>query len=350
MDLGKSCEVSHPSKRKPAKKGPPMFSNLSRRGTMRGSLALPFLALGAPGQAWAAERMVVSEYGIVLNSLPWAVAQSSGLLAREHTGVDGFVGANGGGAAVRNMLASDLAFAEISVPAAISASQAGMDVRFVFSAVNNIGELSWVVPSNSPIRTLQDLKGKKLAFTSPRSVTEMILRIIFTKAGMMDEVTIVPAGGIGAGITAMNEGSVDAAPMVDPLLTTDAGKYRVIIPVNQYIPNLCWSIGLTTAAFAARHGEQIRSLILARRMALQLMQSDLAEAAKVYAAVWNISPQLAASLLPKFLNTNFWSPGNFSLAGLQAQVEGMRLVGQLKGSFDVTSLIDKSYLPADLQT
>jgi NitT/TauT family transport system substrate-binding protein len=327
-----------------------MSGQLSRRGAVFGSLALPLLSLGMPRSAWAGERMVVSQYGVVLNSLPWAVAQSSGLLAKENTGVDGFVGANGGGAAVRNMLASDLPFAELSLPAAISAAQAGLDVRLVFSSVNNIGELSWVVPQDSPIKTLQDLKGKKLAYTSPRSTTEMILRIILTKAGIMDTVSIVPAGGIGAGITALNEGSVDAAPMVDPLLTTQASKYRVIIPVNQYIPDLCWSVGVTTPAFAAAHGDQIRSLILARRMALQLMQSDLPTAAAVYAKAWNINPQLAASLLPKFFKMNFWSQGNFNLAGLQTQVEGMHLVGQLKGPFDVTSLIDKSYLPADLQT
>ncbi len=327
-----------------------MSTLFSRRAAITGALALPFAAATLPRAAFADERMVVSQYGVVLNSLPWAVAQSSGLLAKQNTGVDGFVGANGGGAAVRNMLASDLAFAEISVPAAISAAQAGMDVKFVFSAVNNIGELSWVVPQDSPIQTLQDLKGKKLAFTSPRSTTEMILRHILGKAGLTDSVTIVPAGGIGAGITALNAGSVDAAPMVDPLLTTQAAKYRVIIPVNDYIPNLCWSVGVTTNAFAAQHGEQIRSLILARRQALALMQSDPQQTAAIYGKVWNIDPQLAASLLPKFFKMKFWSAGNFNLAGLQTQVDGMRLVGQLKAPFDVTTLIDKSYLPTDLQT
>jgi NitT/TauT family transport system substrate-binding protein len=309
-------------------------------------LATPFLMRAARA---ADQRMTVSEYGVVLHSLPWAVAQQTGLLKKHDTGVEGFLGANGGGTAIRNMMASDLAFAELSVPAAIAASRTGIDLRFVFSSVNNMGELSWVVPVNSPIKKIEDLRGHKAAFTSPRSTTEMVLRIILAKAGLSNDVQIMPAGGMGAAVTALNQGAVDAAPMVDPLLTTGSDRYRVLFRVNDYVPDICWSVGITTPAFAASNGEQIRRLILARREALEAMRQDPAMAAQVYAKVWNIDPALATRVLPKFFDMKFWSAGNFDLPGLQVQADGMRVVGQLEGPVDFNTLIDRRFLPDDLR-
>lgn len=319
--------------------------SIRRRAFMGGSLSL--LLLNRP--SFAAERMVISEYGIVLNSLPWAVALETGLLSKLGTGVDGFIGANGGGTALRNMMASDLPFADLALPTAIAAVRTGIDLRLLFSGVNNMGELSWVVPVGSPIRELNDLKGRKVAFTSPRSTTEMVLRIILNKAGIADQVRVVSAGGLGAAVTALNQGAVDAAPMVDPLLSTATDRYRTVFAVNDYIPNLCWAVGVGVAAYARSHADKIRALIEARRQALELMRNDRDLAARVYAKTWNIDPALAAKLLPKFFDTNFWSPGGFDVPGLKTQVEGMRLVGSLEGAFDLEAMIDRSYLPADLR-
>ncbi len=318
---------------------------MDRRALILGSLALPF----APVAARAAQRMVVTEYGVVLSTLPWAVALELGLLRTLDTNVDGFVGANGGGTAVRNMMASDLPMAELSVPAAIAASRTGIDLKFVFSSVNNNGELAWVSRADSPIRTIADLRGKKIAFTSPRSTTEMLLRIILSKTGLTDQVTILPTGGVGAGITALNQGAVDAAPMIDPLLTTAADRYHPIFAANDYLPDFCWNVGVATSSFAAAHGEQVSRLIQARRQAVAAMQQDPAMAARVYAKVWNIEPAIAAEVLPKIFAMKFWSPGNFDMAGLRAQIDGMKLVGLLDGPFDVEKLIDRRFLPDDLK-
>lgn len=318
---------------------------IHRRTLLLAALGLPLAARSAH----AAQRMVVSEYGVVLHSLPWAVALEAGLLAKLDTGVDGFIGANGGGTAVRNMMASDFGFAEFAVPAAITTARSGVDLRFVFSGVNNMGELSWVTRLDSPIRTLQDLKGRKVAFTSPRSTTEMVLRMILAKAGIADQVQVLPSGGMGAGVTALNQGAVDAAPMVDPLLTTGADRYRVLFAVNDHIPDLSWSAGVTTAEFAATNGEKIRRMIEARRQGLALMEQDRDLAARVYAKTWNIDPALAARLLPKFFDMKFWSPGTISVRGLEVQIEGMRLVGALDGPVDLEAMIDRRYLPADLR-
>ena len=319
--------------------------SLHRRALLLGSLGLPWCGVAAR----AAQRMVVTEYGVVVSTLPWAVALDLGLMQKLGTGVDGFVSANGGGTAVRNMMASDLPMAEMSVPAAIAAIRTGIDLKFVFSSVNNNGEMAWVTRADSPIRTIADLKGRKVGFTSPRSTTEMILRIILNKAGLSDQVQIVPTGGVGAGVTALNQGAIDATPMIDPLLTTAADRYHTVFQANEYLPDFCWNVGVTTSAFASGHGEQISHLIEARRQAVVAMQQDLQVAARVYAKVWNVEPAIAVEVLPKLFKMNFWSQGNFDMTGLKAQIDGMLLVGLIDNPVDLGKLVDRQFLPADLR-
>jgi NitT/TauT family transport system substrate-binding protein len=44
-----------------------------------------------------------------------------------------------------------------------------------------------------------------------------------------------------------------------------------------------------------------------------------------------------------------WSEGDFNLVELDRMADGLRLNGELKGDVDWQAIVDKSYLPADLQ-
>ena len=71
----------------------------------------------SPAQA---ERVTVSQYGILVPTLPYAVALEKGFFKEEGLDIDGIIGSHGGGTSVRNMLASDLPVAEMALPAAIA--------------------------------------------------------------------------------------------------------------------------------------------------------------------------------------------------------------------------------------
>ena len=44
-----------------------------------------------------------------------------------------------------------------------------------------------------------------------------------------------------------------------------------------------------------------------------------------------------------------WSEGEFSVEELNRMVEGLKLIGEIKADVDWSTVLDKSYLPADLQ-
>ncbi len=297
----------------------------------------------------AGQSFTVSQYGIVPATLPWAIALETGLFKKNGLDIDSLTGAHGGGTAVRNMMASDIPFAELSTAAAIAALRTGLKIKIVYGAVNNMGKTSWVALPGSSIKRVTDLKGKKVGFNNPRSATEQVIRLVLAKHDLLKDVNLVSTGGQAAGLTMLRQKAIDATVASDPLLTKQAGRYHVVFGVTDELPKLVWSVGVTTSEYAASNPDMVRRLILTRRQAVDFMRSNPAEAAKVYAKVWNFDEKLAGKLLETQFKLNYISRGKISQEGLDVLLEGMRLTGQLKGSLDIAAAIDRNFLPADLQ-
>jgi len=153
-------------------------------------LVLALTATATPARA--ADRITITNYGINITTLPWAVALERGLFQREGVDIDGFVGSSGGGSAIRNMMASKIPFAEVSVPAAVAALQNGIELKIVYGALYHLGELSWMVRKDSTIKSIADLRGRKVAYTSPQSVTEMVVRMVLDAHHITSDVTLIP--------------------------------------------------------------------------------------------------------------------------------------------------------------
>ncbi len=294
----------------------------------------------APAQA---ERLTVSQYGILVPTLPYAVALEKGFFKEEGLDIDGIIQSHGGGTSVRNMMASELPVAEMALTAAIAAYKQGIDVRIISDDANTIGELVWVAKKGSPVKSIADLKGKKIAFTSPRSVTEMIVRIVMNRHGLSGQTEAIAAGGIGAAVTALNNGAVDAATLVDPVLTRKGGDYQVVFSAAKELPDLSWAMFVTTAKYLETNGEKVRKIVRARVKAVDFIYANRDETTKIYAKHWNVSEAEAKAILPKFYEMKHWKRGEFNMKGFATMIEGMELVGAIEKGFDIKKILDTRY-------
>jgi NitT/TauT family transport system substrate-binding protein len=290
-----------------------------------------------------AERITVSQYGILVPTLPYAVALEKGFFKEEGLDIDGIIGSHGGGTSVRNMLASDLPVAEMALPAAIAASKQNIDVRILGDMAHTIGELVWVAKKGSPVKTIADLKGKKAAFTSPRGVTEIIIKTVLKRAGILDQTQTVAAGGIGAAVTALNQGAVDAATLVDPVLTRTGQNYQIVFEARKELPDLSWTVFVTTAKYLSANEDKVRKILRARTKAVDFIYANRDEAMRIYAKHWNVSEADAKAILPKFFEMKHWKRGEFNMKGFATMIEGMELVGELEKGFDVKTLLDDRF-------
>ena len=297
-----------------------------------------------------AEKLTVSQYGRITATLPWAVALTRGYLKENGLNIDEIISGAGGGTSLRNMLASDLPFAEISTTAVVPAVRQGLNLKIIMILSNHIGELAWMVKPETAYHTLADLAGQKIAYTSPKSTTEMVLRTAIKRAGMTGRVEAISLGGLGPALTAFAQGAIASAPLNDPMMSREPDKHRILFQAQDVFPKFAWSAGVTTEEFLKANPGKLRALMEARRKAVEFMYAHREETTKIYADVFGMDEPLAAKVLPKYYDWGHFGKGEISLQGLQAVEEGMIEVGEISGPIDWSKLIDQSLLDPALRT
>ena len=311
------------------------------------ALTLAAAGLTFPAQAY---QLAVSQYGRVTATLPWAVATEKGYFADEGIKIDQIIAGMGGGTTLRNMLASDLPYGEVATSAALAAIRSGIDIVIVNTASSHIGEIALVANPKSNIHKVQDLAGKKAGYTAPKSTSELLLRLALKETGMTGKVEPVSTGGFGAGLTALDTSGIDAAPLIDPILTLQPERYRVIFSFADLIPRMTWLVGITTRKFAKENPEMVRKLVRVHRRAVDYIYENRDDAMRIYAKVWNADPSQVAKYFPKYFNyEGEWSRGAFEKAALEKMSEGLQLVGDVDKPIDWSKVIDQQFLPKDQQ-
>jgi NitT/TauT family transport system substrate-binding protein len=311
---------------------------------------LAFAAVILAAFSARAEQISVTHWGVLMYGTPYAVAMEKGFFKEEGINIDGILTSKGGGTTVRNVLAGGLPYGEVSLAAAISASQQGIEVKIVNGGVRNVADSLWVTMPDSPVKTMQDLKGKKVAFTSPKSVTEMLLLMLLDSQGMKPgDVERVSTGGIGAGLTALQQGGVAAAPILDPIWTREKDKYRPVIWVKDALPPMMQTVGITTAEFAKSNGAKLKSIIAGRMKGVEFVYKNPKEAGAIFAKVYNLPPNIAETSVQNMVDIKYWSEGRIDLKAMDDMLKGLRLTGEIEGAVDWKKLVDDSFLPASLK-
>jgi NitT/TauT family transport system substrate-binding protein len=297
-----------------------------------------------------AYQLAISQYGRVTATLPWAVAMEKGYFDDAGIKIDQVIAGAGGGTTLRNVLASDLPYGEVATSAVIAAKRAGLDVVIVNSASSHIGEIALVADPKSIIRTVADLAGKKAGYTAPKSTSDVLLHLALKEAGLGGKVEAVATGGFGPGITALETGAIQAAPLIDPTLTLEPEKFRVILHFADLIPRMTWLVGITTRDFVQKNPELLRKLIAVRLRAVNHIYENRDDAMRIYAKVWQQDPTQVATYFPKYFDyEGEWTRGDFEKPGLAKMSEGLQLVGDVDQPVDWNAIIDQDFLPKELQ-
>jgi len=318
-----------------------------RRQTIRAAVVAAAVLLSSSSHAF---QLAISQYGRVTATLPWAVAMEKGYFDDAGIKIDQVIAGAGGGTTLRNVLASNLPYGEVATSAAIAASRAGLNVVIVNSSSSHIGEISLVADPKSDIRKVADLAGKKAGYTAPKSTSDVLLHLALKETGMTDKVEAVATGGFGPGLTALLTGAIQAAPLIDPILTLEPEKYRVILPFADLIPRMTWLVGITTREFAQREPNLVRKLIAVRRRGVDYIYQNRDDAMRIYAKVWQQDAKQVASYFPKYFGyEGEWTRGEFEKASLEKMSEGLALVGEIDSPVDWNVLIDQRFLPDDLR-
>ena len=303
-----------------------------------------------------AEEIVVSNYGVSANGMPYAVAMEKGYFKEEGANVTGILSSAGGGTTLRNMLAGNAPYAEVNPNAVIAAIQQGADIKFVSDNVLTVAEFVWAVKPDSPIKTVKDLKGKKMGYTNPRSTSQGLATLVIQSGGLKTEdVELVKTGGFGEGVAALDAGLIDITPVPEPLWAKFKDKYRAVAVASDLLPPIANVLGAASSSQSVARADFIKGVLRARRRAVAFMVQNPNEAGDIIAKVYNLEPAVARASVKALVESKtsgieYWGTGQFHMEGLNRAVELQKAVGALSGDIDVTKMIDTQFLADDIKS
>lgn len=302
-----------------------------------------------------AEDIVVSNYGVAANGMPFAVAQEKGYFKEEGADVTGILSSAGGGTTLRNMLAGSAPFAEVNPNAVIAAVQQGANVKIVSDDVLTVAEFIWAVKPDSPIHTVADLRGHKIGYTQPRSTSLALATMVLQTAGLKtSDAELVKTGGFGEGVAALDIGLVDCTPIPEPLWSKFKDKYRAIAKATDILPPVANVVGVAAPDASPDKVKFVSAVIRARRRAVEFMKLHPDEAGTIIAKAYNLEPAVAQEAVRALIGSRtqgveYWGAGEIHLEGLRRAIEVQKMVGAISGDVDARSLVDTKFLPDDLK-
>ncbi|MFD1803032.1 sulfonate ABC transporter substrate-binding protein [Mixta tenebrionis] len=176
------------------------------------------------------------------------------------------------------------------------AQAAGADLLYVGAEPPKPQAEVILVAANSPIKTVADLKGHKVALQKGSSAHNLLLRAL-QKAGLqfqdIQPIWLTPADARAA----FQQGNVDAWAIWDPYYSAALQQGNVRVLTDGSALSLTGSFYLASRSYAEAHGAFIQSVLDIFSQADALTQSQRAESIRLLAQSMGLPETVIASYL-----------------------------------------------------
>jgi NitT/TauT family transport system substrate-binding protein len=193
---------------------------------------------------------------------------------------------------------------------AIAAYSKGAPVRIIGAEATGAADY-WYVKASSPIKTLKDLNGHSIAYSTAGSSTESVVRA-FIKENNLTSAKAVSTGGAPSTMTAVMTDQVDAGWASPPggLKEIDDGKIRLLaratdaaIVRGQTIRTI-----VANAQFLEKRKDVVARYMQAYRETIAYMYGDNPQVLKDYAAFAGVSEAMAKRVRDEFFPRSLVEP------------------------------------------
>jgi NitT/TauT family transport system substrate-binding protein len=300
----------------------------------------------------AAADLLVTPYKNDPSGAPDAIARAKGFFKKHGIDITGVIAGAGGGSSVRNAMASELGYGDVTAAPVIAAADQGQDVKIISLTSRSLADLVMVVMPDSPLKTAADMKGKKYGISNPKSLGEMMGVLVMEKAGLKQgDVEMTALGSLGGALTALEKGVVEVTAMPVILFRTRGGesKYRVLVGPKE-LPLIPSQLGMATEKAMKEHPDKLRAIQAARREGTKFIYEHTDEAIQILSKVYApLPPNDVGIMIKELVDAKFWTEGRIEMPLLENTVRAMRYVGMLQKDVDLKKMVDSSFLPSDLQ-
>jgi ABC-type nitrate/sulfonate/bicarbonate transport system substrate-binding protein len=295
----------------------------------------------------AAEKLRVGKsIGASFTYVPLDVGVGRGIFQKQ--GIDIEVYDFGG--AARQMQAMISGSVDIGLGSSTAMAQVvkGVPVIAVGVIANTVANIGILVSADSPIKTLADLKGKKIGITTAGSLTDWMLRELNRSQGWgKDGAKAVAIGSSRAGnIAALKTNTIDA--LIDDYSTvfdpTGATEMRLLARASTFSRDFVREVIFATNTTIEQRPDVVRRFVRGWLESIAFVKSHRAESSIIGGKVQSISPEDYGRMYDAAVSM-FSDTGRFEPARVEVLRSSFIELGLLPTAPDMSKLYTEEFLP-----
>jgi NitT/TauT family transport system substrate-binding protein len=311
----------------------------------RWAIAWAFSLL-ASAPAWSAEMLRVGKAGReAFSFVPSDIGVRTGIFKKR--GLDLEISSFGGDARVQQAMTADgidiglgsgpgLAFLGKGVPAKGIAAMADPPLTFAL-----------VVRNDDSVKSLDDLKGKKVGVSTVGSVTGWLVGETARRKGWgYDGMALTPVGDDASRVAAVKTKSIDGAVvnLAVALKYAQAGDGRVLLLFGDLLKDFHVHVIFATDKAIATRPETLRKFLAGWFETIAFMRSNKAKTVEIAREIMETDEATTARIYDAMMPM-FNEDGRFKPAALAVLSRSFVDMKTLPAEPDMTKLVDESLLP-----
>ena len=313
-------------------------------GLFRALLCCLVAFIAAP--AGAAEKLRVGKaVAFAWTFTPIEVGIQTGIFAKQ--GVELEVSAFGGDAKMQQALTADSIDIGIGSGPGMAFMAKGVPAKAVAAMAGVPRNMAVMVKYDLPIKTVDDLKGKKLGCTTVGSLTHWIGdRINQVKGWGKDGITMVPVGGMQPARAVIKTGQIDGyiGALEVGYALEDAKEWRVITTATPFVENFITHVFFVRENVIKERPQAVRAFLKGWFNTIAFMKKNKAKAVEITSKVVKLKPEVVSRAYDEQIGI-FSTDGTFdpkAIAMLKKSFIEMRLLKEIP---DDKVLFTTQFLP-----
>lgn len=307
------------------------------------------LAACAATSANAAETLRVSKaVATAWTFTPLDVGIQMGIFAKN--GIEVKESASHGDAKLQQAMAADSIDIGIGSGPGMAFAAKGSPVKAVAAMAGAPQNMAVMVGYNTPIRTVDDLKGKKIGCTTVGSLTDWIgHRISEAKGWGSDGIKMVPIGGMGPGRAAIKTGQLDGyiGALEFGYALEEKKEWRVITTAAPFVDHFITHVFFARNELIAKHPDAIRAFLKGWFETIAFMKANKAKTVEITAKVLQLSPSVIDRAYDKEIGI-FSTDGTFDPQAVAVLKKSFIQMGLLKSEPADKALFTTEFVPVKI--
>jgi ABC-type nitrate/sulfonate/bicarbonate transport system substrate-binding protein len=200
---------------------------------------------------------------------------------------------------------------------------------------------------NKPIRTVDDLRGKKLGVTTVGSLTDWIGKRINAKKGWTTNgITVVPIGGMQPARAAVKTGQLDGyiGALEAGYELEEHKEWRVITSATPFVEDFITHVFFVREDVIAKRPDAVRAYLRAWVETINFMRANKAKTVEITSKVINISPSVISRAYDEQISI-FSTDGVFDQKAVEVLKDSFIEMGLLKEKPDDKVMFTTQFVP-----